>query len=229
MESNTTTEVSTEAVLKRMALIDKAREKVLMELYVKTFKSELEEDPDNMLDWLKCHPKIKDRVMTMLTKEKENEAIQDKDWYFITINPDPKYDIVDVYKKFQKMLALKPFATHKWIYSLDQRGEDTPSGYHFHMVYCRSNSSGESIKPSLFKDTIKRMMKDFCGHAKHIDIRGLKSNDDVVKTVEYVKGNKADEKMEVVQTTRKWLNENGYELFYSNLWQEKTENAKIEN
>lgn len=223
-----TSEDSCIARMKSMSVIDKAREKVMMELYVKTFKSELEDDPDTMLDWLKCHPKLKDRVMAMLTKEKTNEEIQDKDWYFITINPDPKFPFAEVYGKFVKMLKLKPFATHKWIYAVDQRSDESPSGFHIHMVYCRNDSGGEPCKPSVWKDCIKRTLKDYFGNGKHIDIRGLKSEEDVVRCVGYVKGVKSDEKEEIVLTTRKWLSENGYELFYSNLWEEKTENGKTE-
>lgn len=209
-----------ERALRGNILLRKAKEKTVMKLYEEYIKTMLYENPAaEVMDFLEfITPELRDPIFKQIEQQRVRNEVEDKDWYFITINPDPKKDFNDFYRDFKSCLSLTPFKSHKWIYAIDQRseGEDEASGFHIHLVYNRRVNTHTFCRPSEWKNTLKRKLEKYVGNEKHFKFVNINTDEDLLRCIDYVKGIKKESKMGKQIRTNKWLAENGFEQFYSN-------------
>lgn len=125
------------------------------------------------------------------------------EYMFITINPDPKYNL-SVKAINDKLCKLcKSSRILEYLYSIEQRGdteENMGYGIHAHILVKHKFPKFCKLQGHFYN-----AFKTVIGNIRHIDIKNCKSVIDVSNRINYIKGEKKDDsKIEKVLIDRKW-------------------------
>lgn len=109
--------------------------------------------------------------------------------FLVTVNPDPKWPIEAFKPKVEKYARSKMIRKIDWCF--EQRGTNPAElgkGMHCHMVVTQTGTYPNGV----FMSNTRRAFKNFVGNERHVDIRPLKSDEDVRKASVYIAGTKDD-------------------------------------
>lgn len=107
------------------------------------------------------------------------------------------------------------FAKATW--SFEQRGTldgELGKGFHTHIVATLSKGKRpHDVRRDLHR-TFVNSKNPMCGHKKHVDVRLLKTDDDVEKATNYVYGIKEENKIAKTKGDDAWREENKIDAYY---------------
>jgi hypothetical protein len=145
------------------------------------------------------------------------------EYMFITVNPDPKYNLSvrAMYDKLHKLC--KSTRIIEYLFSIEQRGatkDEMGRGIHAHILIKHKFPKFCKLQQHFYN-----AFKTVIGNIKHIDIKYCKSVSDVIHRIEYIKGEKKDDlKFDKVEIDREWRRIWGIEDTYGYLEAPYTEN-----
>jgi hypothetical protein len=145
------------------------------------------------------------------------------EYMFITINPDPKYNL-SVKMMHDKLCKLcKSIRIIEYLFSIEQRGstkDEMGRGIHAHILIKHKFPKFCKLQQHFYN-----AFKTVIGNIKHIDIKTCKRVSDVIHRIEYIKGEKKDDlKFDKVEIDREWRRIWGIEDTYGYLEAPYTEN-----
>lgn len=138
------------------------------------------------------------------------------EYMFITINPDPKYNL-SVRAMYDKLCKLcKSTRIIEYLFSIEQRGDtDDKMGHGIHAHILIKHKFPKFCK---LQQHFYNAYKTVIGNIKCIDIRHCKNVSDVRHRISYIRGEKKDDsKIEKVLIDRQWRAQWGIEDVYGNL------------
>lgn len=136
---------------------------------------------------------------------------KDKPFLFVTVNPQPKFNFLELKKKVEKCISKKWI--DRYAYTFEQRSEipGTYSGFHSHMIIQFNDKKLSEAKREII-NTFKTMV----GNEKAIDIR-VKKLEFLEDKERYIQGHKDDpDKLAKALNDRKFREDYDLDLVYSN-------------
>lgn len=137
---------------------------------------------------------VKSSGVSCLVKKREEPKeerviINNKEYYFLTINPNPDITLQDFLKTINK--ALNKVWITSYIYVIEQRGEtldDVGKGFHLHAIFKKN------IKHCKVVSGLSNSFKKMCDTSNYhfFNIKNIDENEKDRK-MEYILGKKADE------------------------------------
>jgi hypothetical protein len=145
------------------------------------------------------------------------------EYMFITVNPDPKYNL-SVKAMYDKLCKLcKSTRIIEYLFSIEQRGatlEDMGHGIHAHILIKHKFPKFCKLHGHFYN-----AFKTVIGNVKHIDIKHCKNISDVSNRISYIKGDKLEDfKKCKVEIDKIWRKQWNIEDTYGNLETPHTEN-----
>lgn len=132
--------------------------------------------------------------------------------YLVTVNPKPGTELSAFKKKVEKYAKSKMIRSAQWAF--EQRGAcdvDKGNGMHVHIVVRQRGDYFNGV----FCSNTRRAFKNFVGNERHVDIRPLKTEQDVVKACAYIGGDKEDPSKGIkCQFDVSWRQENNLDPMY---------------
>jgi len=183
--------------------------------HTETLRQAINKDPFfafNLPEWL-SHDIINDAYSQgwrpVWAKERNKQQKKGVNFLFITINPDTnKITLKNFLTKVHKIANWKCFDHTK--YAFEQRGADRlnrGTGYHVHMV------AKINCKPSIIRRRLLNSLTNCIGNSRHCDIQYLKDTS-VSKKLNYIQGNKGEEKQSKCDQDIPWREENNISQLY---------------
>lgn len=155
-----------------------------------------------------------DKNMTSFLSNLEEKEMPPGNYYWITLNWDPKAFQMDLIKqKIDEILKYK-YINYYW-YNYEQRGKNLKTcgtGVHNHLLI--NIQAPKPPAPSVIRRFIYRKIKNLVGNNRHIDIRKTTYPSD---KIHYLEGSKqGNTKDEMVKQDRKFREDNNLEGIYTN-------------
>lgn len=132
---------------------------------------------------------------------------KDISYYFITINPK-ECEIYDLEIIMKKILKKKWCEMYCYVY--EQRGkteDEQGKGKHIHMIIKKKTAKSSAIKE------IYESIKEYCDNKECIDIREISKYGKAIRE-RYMRGEKAEIKLQSVEIDKKWRRENKLKEIY---------------
>lgn len=137
--------------------------------------------------------------------------------YFVTINPKPGVTLEELKKDVGRFIRRAPLCA-QYMYTYEQRGESLTDpkygdGIHCHLLAIQ--------KGGIFKGDFQKMafntFKHIVGNQQAVFVSPVRTKDLFESKVQYLLGNKTDEKMSKVAADRTWRTANNLEPSYQTI------------
>lgn len=155
-----------------------------------------------------------DQMSSSFLTNLKKKNIPSGNYYWITINWDPKTFELDLIKEKLNEIMQYQYIEYYW-YNYEQRSRkisNVGSGVHNHILICCQDKIPPP--PSYYRRMIYRKVKDLVGTNRHIDIRKTQFPSD---KIHYLSGHKQDGAKEMqVSMDRKYREMNNLETIYTN-------------